>query len=76
MCILNYLNQCQRMICNFRDNLCLLRSRGMINASLQNTASMSMSSNLNTLTADSIEYKLEMIIAQPIKAFLNDMIAV
>lgn len=48
----------------------------MINASLQDTASMAVSSNLNTVSADGVVDELVVLRSKAVQALLDDMVTV
>lgn len=64
------------LVCDFFDKPELLVTRGMVNASLEYTAAMAVSANINYVIANGIEDKLSVSRTELIQALLNDVIAV
>jgi hypothetical protein len=58
------------------DQLCLLRTSGMIDAALENTASMTMGTDSESVQARGVVDELGVIWAKMGQALLNDMISV
>lgn len=53
------LNQCQGMVGDFSNKLNPLRVGGVVNASLKDTASVTVSRNFNTVSGDGVVDELE-----------------
>lgn len=64
------------MVGDFSDELNPLRIGGMVNASLQNTTSVSVRSDLNAVRGNGIVDELVIFRDQPVQALLNDVVAV
>jgi hypothetical protein len=58
------------------DKLTLLMTRSVVNATLQNAAAMTMSTNDDTASANSVEDELGVLGRQVVKTLLDDVVAV
>lgn len=58
------------------DQLSLLGTRGMINAALQNTASMAVGADNDTMSTNSLVDELGLLGVQAVQALLNDVVAI
>lgn len=70
------LDELEAVCSNLAYKLDLLKARGMVNAALKNTASVTVRTNGNTVFADSIEDELSVLSLEMVEALLNHMIAV
>ena len=64
------------MIGNLRNKLKALSLRSVVDATLEDTASVTVSSDFNTVRGDGVVDKLVILRGKLVQAFLNDMIAV
>ncbi|KAI6769920.1 hypothetical protein HG530_004549 [Fusarium avenaceum] len=64
------------MLSDLRNKPDLLITRCVINAALKNTTAVSMSANLNTALANSVEDELSIGGSKLVEALLNDMVAI
>lgn len=72
-CILHELQGVGR---NLLDQLNLLIARGMIDASLENTTSVTVSSNGNTMLSNRVKDELSIFRSQLVKTLLDDVVSV
>lgn len=70
------LNKSKGVAGDLSDEAGLLSARGMVNAALKHTASMTVSSHGHTVLAHSFIDELGVLSAKPVQTLLDDMIAV
>lgn len=70
------LNQLKRRRCNLINEMSLLLTGCMVNATLENAASVAVCANDDAMCSYCIEDKLCILSGKPIKTFLNYMIAI
>ncbi len=70
------LDQRNSMVGNSLYEPHLLIARGMVNATLQNTAAMAVGADLDASTTDGVEDELGIYRAELVEALLNDVVAV
>lgn len=70
------LNQNRGVFGDLRDEPDLLVARGMVNAALEDTAAVTVSTDVNAVGTDSIEDELRVLGTELVKTLLNDVVAV
>lgn len=70
------LDECQGVVSDFSNELNPLRVGRVVDASLQDTTSVSVGSDFDTVGRDGIVDELVVLGDQPVQALLNDVIAV
>ena len=70
------LNKCQGVIGNLRDELEALRLGRVVDASLQDAASVPVGRDLDAVSGHCVINKLVVLGNEPVETFLNDVVAV